>query len=333
MGQGYPDRVIMGECWARDGLQNEANVVPTEHKVEMLSRLVEAGFKKLEATSFAHPKYLPQFADAEAVLERIPRRPDVSYRAICTNMRAIERAVASKEAGYGVDEIAMVVSASEAHNQANLNKSTDETKRELEAMTEKALETGHEVLGWVLTSFGCPIGGDVPVEQALSVGRWWRDIGATYIGFGDTTGAANPRQAGDFYDQAWDAGFTDEQTVVHFHDTRGWGIANSLVGVQKGYRLVDSSIGGIGGQPHTSAKAYHRGFTGNAVTEDLVMMLQEMGIETGIAWRQMLSAGRRAERIIGRRLRSQVVTAGPVPHQGIAWSKDEGIRDAEVFDA
>lgn len=321
------DRVIMGECWARDGLQNETTVVATEHKVEMLTRLVEAGFKKLEATSFAHPKYMPQFADAEEVLRHIPRRPDVHYRAICTNMRAIERAVASKGDGFGVEEIAMVVSASEAHNLANLNKPVDQTKRELEAMTQRALDTGHEVVGWALTSFGCPISGDVPVEHALAVGQWWKDIGATYIGFGDTTGAANPRQAADFYDQAKDAGFTADEVLVHFHDTRGWGIANSMVGVQKGYRLVDSSVGGIGGQPHTSAKAYHSGYTGNAVTEDLVMMFEEMGIATGISTRQLLSAGRRAERIIGRRLRSQVVTAGPVPHKGIVWSKEEGIID------
>src|SRR5947209_3181749 len=189
-----PARVILGECWARDGLQSEEAIVSTERKVEMIGRMVEAGFTEIEATSFAHPKYLPQFADAENVLRRIPRRPGVRYRAICTTLKSLERAIRSKDEGFGVDEIAMVISASEPHNRANVQMGHDENKRLLEQMTSLALKSGHAVFGWALTSFGCPLTGDVAPAQAIAIGRFWNDLGAELIGFGDTVGVANPRQ-------------------------------------------------------------------------------------------------------------------------------------------
>lgn len=324
---GLPRSVVMGECWARDGLQSEPGFVPTDQKVEMITRMVEAGFPRIEATSFAHPKYLPQFKDAEEVLARIPRKKGVHYRGICTTPKAIERAVASKVAGFGVDEIAMVISASERHNRANVNMTHEENKRELEQMTRRSLETGHEVLGWVLTSFGCPITGDVPVKDVIALGRWWKEQGARYIGFGDTTGVANPRQVADFYEEILAAGFTRDEVVVHFHDTRGWGVANTLTALTFGFRYVDSSLGAIGGQPKTGAASYHKGHTGNTGTEDLVGMLHEMGIETGVDLQKMIAAGKRAEECVGRPLRSNYILAGPVPHQGVQWDKTRGLTD------
>jgi len=320
-----PDAVIMGECWARDGLQNEPGVVPTEEKVEMITRMVEAGFTKIEATSFAHPRYLPQFADAEAVLRAIPRVPGTDYRAICTNIRGIERAIDSREAGYGVEEIAMVLSASEAHNMANVNMTQAENMALLERMTRLALDTGHTVFGWVLTSFGCPINGDVPLADVVRIGRWWKDIGATFIGFGDTTGVANPAQVERFYQHMLAEGFTADEVVVHFHDTRGWGVANSLVALCMGFRYFDSSFGAVGGQPRTGAAMYHRGFAGNTCTEDLVGMFEEMGVDTGIDLAALLEIGGRAEQILGRQLRSNFLQAGPVPHTGIIYDKQKGI--------
>lgn len=322
----FPDRVIIGECWARDGLQNEREVVPTAAKIELISRMVEAGIPRIEATSFAHPRYLPQFADAEKVLKEIPRVPGTRYRAICTNERAILRAIASKEAGYGVDEIAMVLSSTDAHNQANVNMPQADAQRMLERMTRLSLDTGHDVLGWVLTSFGCPIQGDVELDQVSGLGRWWKDIGATIIGFGDTTGAANPRQVDIFYGHVLDQGFTKDEVVVHFHDTRGWGIANSLVALSHGLRHIDCSLGAIGGQPATSAANYHRGHTGNTCTEDLVGMFHEMGVETGIDIDRLLAAGARAEEVLGRRLRSNFLLAGPVPHRGVIWDREKGLQ-------
>ena len=320
-----PKSVVLGECWARDGLQSEEGLVATDAKVEMITRMVEAGFTEIEATSFAHPKYLPQFADAEEVLKRVPRRPGVRYRAICTTLKAVERAVASKREGFGVDEIAMVISASEAHNRANVQMGHDENKRLLEQMTRLALDTGHAVFGWALTSFGCPISGDVAPAQAIALGRFWNDLGAELIGFGDTVGVANLVQVSRFYQEALAAGMPRDRIVVHFHDTRGWGMANTLAALSFGFRYVDTSLGAIGGQPKTGAAAYHRGHTGNTCTEDLVPMLEEMGISTGIAVPKLLELGARAEELIGRRLRSNFLHAGPVPHRGRDWDKRAGL--------
>lgn len=325
-----PSHVIMGECWARDGLQNESLVVSTDDKVELITGMVEAGFTKIEATNFAHPKYLPQFADAEEVLRRIPRKAGVHYRGICTTLKGVERAVKAKEAGHGVHELAFVISASEPHNHANVNMSHDENKRLLEQMTKLALDSGHEVFGWVLTSFGCPIQGDVPVADALAIGKWWKDLGARYVGFGDTTGVANPRQVSAFYEHVLSNGMTPRETVVHFHDTRGWGIANSLTALGFGLKYFDSSLGAIGGQPKTGAAGYMRGHTGNTCTEDLVGMFEEMGVSTGVDVPKMVRLGMRAEEVLGRRLRSNYILAGPVPHNGIVYDKQRGIIEVRA---
>jgi hydroxymethylglutaryl-CoA lyase len=321
----FAEHVVMGECWARDGLQNEARFVPTAQKVEMIAGMVGAGFTRIEATNFAHPKYLPQFSDAEEVLRLIPRKPGVQYRAICTTPKGVERAIASKREGFGVDEVAFVISGSEAHNLANVKMSHKENQVALEAMARDAIDAGHEVFGWVLTSFGCPIQGDVPVADVIRLGKWWRDIGATYIGFGDTTGVANPRQVSQFYAEVLGAGLPKDSLVAHFHDTRGWGMANTLTALSFGLRYADSSLGAIGGQPKTGAADYHRGFTGNTCTEDLVGMLGEMGIRTGIDLPQLLALGAKAEDVLGRRLRSNFLMAGPVPHKGIVYDKQRGI--------
>lgn len=320
-----PKKVIFGECWARDGLQNEPKVVPTEGKVEILTRMVEAGVTRLEAVSFAHPKYLPQFADAEEVLRRIPRKKGVQYRGICTTMKALERAIASKEDGYGVDEIVMVISSTEEHNSANVGLDHATNKALIEDMVKRSKQTGHKVFGWVLTSFGCPIRGDVPLSEIADMGRWWVDLGIDYLGFGDTTGVSNPVQVDRFYDYILNNGFDKEMIVVHFHDTRGWGVANSLTALTHGFTLFDTSLGAIGGQPQTGAAMYHTGFSGNTCTEDLVAMFQEMGVDTGIDIEKMIAAGKRAEEILGRKLRSNFIDAGPVPHRGIQYDKKKGI--------
>src|SRR4051812_29683430 len=329
----FPERVVIGECWARDGLQSEERIVSTTAKVEMIAAMVDAGFREIEATIFAHPKYLPQFNDAEEVLRRIPRKPGVRYRAICTTLKAVERAVRSREEGFGVDEIAMVISASEAHNRANVQMGHDENKRLLEQMTRLALDSGHAVFGWALTSFGCPIAGDVAPAQAIAIGRFWKDLGAALIGFGDTVGVANPRQVSRFYEEALAAGMPKDRIVVHFHDTRGWGIANTLTALTFGFRYVDTSLGAIGGQPKTGSASYHRGHTGNTCTEDLVPMLEEMGIATGIDVRQLLTLGTRAEELLGRQLRSNFLLAGPVPHRGREYDKSRGIAEAGASQA
>ncbi|MDF1556142.1 MAG: hydroxymethylglutaryl-CoA lyase [Deferrisomatales bacterium] len=320
-----PKEIEIGECWARDGLQNETSVVSTDHKVEMIERFVGMGIKVMEATSFAHPKMLPQFADAEEVLKRIPRKAGVRYRAICTTMKAVERAIASKEAGYGVDEIVMVISTSEPHNFANVNMSHKENKELCEKMTRMALDTGHAVFGWALTAFGCPIAGDVKPAAAIALGNWWKDVGATIIGFGDTIGSSNPVQVSNFYEYALSEGYTTDEVVVHFHDTRGWGVANSMVALTYGFTHFDTSFGAIGGQPRTGAAEYQHGFAGNTCTEDLVGMFEEMGVSCGLDQQKMIATGRRAEEILGHKCRSNYIVAGPVVHGGIEYDKEKGI--------
>jgi hydroxymethylglutaryl-CoA lyase len=304
-----PERVVVAECWARDGLQNETKIVPTDEKVEMITRVVEAGFRKVEATSFAHPKYLPQFADAEEVLRRVPRKPGVDYRAICTTRKAVERAIRSRDEGYGVHEIAMVIAASEAYNQVNVNRGREENQRLIEELSRPCLESGHTLFGWVVTSFGCPITGNVPLGEVARLGRWWKDIGAKVIGFGDTVGHASPLQASRFGEYLLSEGFTADEVVLHFHDTRGWGIANCLTALTLGFRNFDASLGAIGGQAKTGTAAYQYGHSGNASTEDLVTLFEAMGVSTGIDLEKLRAAGLRAEQVLGRKLRSHFLEA------------------------
>jgi hydroxymethylglutaryl-CoA lyase len=168
----------------------------------------------------------------------------------------------------------------------------------------------------------------VPASEAIAIGKWWRDIGASYIGFGDTTGVANPKQVSHFYAAVLDAGLPKDRLVAHFHDTRGWGMVNTLTALSFGLSFADGSLGAIGGQPKTGAADYHRGFTGNTCTEDLVGMLEEMGVHTGIDVPALLALGARAESVLGRRLRSNFLQAGPVPHAGIVYDKQRGIAGA-----
>jgi len=320
-----PQKVIIGECWARDGLQNEEIIVPVDEKVEMINRMVDMGVTRIEATSFAHPKYLPQFADAEELLRKIPRKEGVQYRGVCTTIKAVERAIASKEEGFGVDEIVTPISSTEEHNKANVGMDLAKNRALIEDMMRLAKETGHKTFGWVLTSFGCPIRGDVPFSDVADMGKWWLDLGIDYLGFGDTTGSSNPRQVKDFYEYILFHGFDQDMIVVHFHDTRGWGVANSMVALSMGFTLFDTAFGAIGGQPKTGAARYDKGYTGNTCTEDLVGMFEEMGVDTGIDIDKMLAAGQRTEDILGRRLRSNFLAAGPVPHEGIKYDKTKGI--------
>lgn len=314
-----PQEVVVCECWAREGIQNEPAIIPTEAKVQMITRLVAAGFQRIEAVSFAHPKYLPQFADAETILQQIPRREGVGYRAIVANMRALERCVEAKKNGYGVDEAAFVLAASEAYNQANVRMSHAENMPLLEEMCRIALAEKMDIIGWVLTSFGCELAGDVAMEKVRDLGRWWLDNGARFVGFGDTHGVANPAQVYTFYDYLANYGFTPANAIVHFHDTRGNGIANSVAALQCGMIYLDSSLGATGGPPAfagQAADAHKLSASGNCATEDLVCLLAEMGVSTGVHIPQLLQAGLEAEAIMGRPLRANTVRRGPVPHQG-----------------
>ena len=320
----FPPSVIACECWARDGLQSMPVLVPTAQKIEMIDRITGAGFKKLEVTSFSHPRLLPQFADAAEVLRGIRRRPGVSHVVLMPNEKGFERLAVCQKEGHGAEEIILMISSSEKHNLLNFRMSHAEAMAEHARIMRRAHALGIRIIGCAGTVFGCPVGGDVPERDVEKIVRFYLEEGAQTIMLGDTTGMANPLQVRERVGRLRST-FPGVEFIAHFHDTRGTGIANSIAMLELGVRHVDASLGAIGGQPATGAAKYSAGFTGNTCTEDLVAVLEEMGVRTGVDVGRMLDAGRRAEEVLGQRLRSNVVRSGPVIHAESAPEKEPGI--------
>jgi hydroxymethylglutaryl-CoA lyase len=318
-----PRSTIACECWARDGLQSMPLLVSTDHKVEMIDRATAAGFKKVEVTSFSNPKLLPQFADAPDVLRRVARRPGVSYVVLMPNTRGFDRFEECVRTGNRADEIILMISSSEKHNTLNFRMAHAEAMSEHAAIMKRAHALGVRIIGCAGTVYGCPVKGDVSTAEVAKIVRFYLDEGAQTIMLGDTTGMANPilvrARVGELM-----ALFPGAEFIAHFHDTRGTGIANTIAMLELGVRYVDCSIGAIGGQPATGAAKYSAGFTGNTCSEDLVGVLQEMGVDTGIDIEQLIDAGRRAEEILGQRLRSNIIRCGPVIHGESAPDKEPG---------
>ena len=311
------------ECWARDGLQSMPVLVPTEQKIEMIDRITGAGFKKVEVTSFSNPKLLPQFADAVEVLKGIRRRPGVSHVVLMPNERGFDRLEVCQKEGYGADELILMISSSEKHNLLNFRMSHQEAMAEHARVMRRAHALGLRIIGCAGTVYGCPVGGDVPARDVAKIVRFYLEEGAQTIMLGDTTGMANPLQVRHRLAELR-AEFPRAEFIAHFHDTRGTGVVNSVAALEQGVRYVDTSLGAIGGQPATGAAKYSAGFTGNACTEDLVALLEEMGVRTGVDVERMLDAGRRAEEVLGQRLRSNVIRAGPVIHAESSPAKEAG---------
>ncbi len=319
----FREPIIACECWARDGLQSMPIQVSTDHKVEMIERAVRAGFKKVEVTSFSHPKLLPQFADAEDVLRRIERRPGVSYLVLMPNTRGFDRLEACQKEGYGANEIILMISASERHNLLNFRLNHLDAMREHAAIMKRAHAQGIRVIGCAGTVYGCPIRGDITTAEVARVVRFYLEEGAQTIMLGDTTGVANPKLVRERVGELM-ASFPGTDFIAHFHDTRGTGIVNTVTMLELGVRYVDCSMGAIGGQPATGAAKYSAGHTGNTCSEDLIALLQEMGARTGVDLEQLIDAGRRAEEILGLRLRSNVILSGPVIHVESTPEKEPG---------
>ena len=284
--------VSIREVAPRDGLQNE-EPVPTDDKVRLIDALGTTGVRRIEAVSFVHPKAIPQMADAEQVWAQITKNPDIRYSALIPNTRGAQRAIAA-----GFREIEVVVSASDTHNQRNLNRSTEQSLEDIAQLIPVIHEAGATIEVIVATSFGCPFEGDIDPDRVAAIVARVRADGADRIAFGDTTGMATPRRVRDLLSAV-------RPDLLHFHNTRGTGLANILTALDLGITEFDASAGGIGGCP------YAPGASGNVATEEVVHMLHDMGIDTGIDLDRLIGTAEMAEKMLGRTLPSGVLRAGP----------------------
>lgn len=295
--------VVLCECFARDGLQHESVTLPAEAKIAMIERIADCGFRRIEITSFSHPGHVPQFADAEAVLRGVKRRPGVLFKATCPNPQAVKRALAAREGGWGPEEISLLVSASEGHTQKNLRRSREEQWANVAEMAALGREA-FVMVGTISVAFDCPFDGPTAPERVLEDAQRFAELGVTRIAIGDTIGSATPPRVRDLI--GWLHGALPTATfIAHFHDSRGTGIANTLAAIEAGLTHADTALGGTGGHP--TKIAYGEGFTGNTCTEDLATALEAMGYDTGLDLAAVRATGLQAERLLGRQLHSRTV--------------------------
>jgi len=294
--------VRIREVGPRDGFQNEPEVIATADKVRLIEALARTGLRRIEVTSFVRADVIPQLADASEVLEAIEVAPEVSLSVLVPNQRGLERAL---EHRGRFQEVNCFVSASETHNRRNVNRAVEESLAGLRRVLSGAREAGLHCEGVISVAFGCPYEGHVPPERVFSIAAALAEAGAQEIAFGDTTGMANPRQVREFFAQARET-LPGVELTAHFHNTRGQGLANVLAALESGVESFECSFGELGGCP------VPKGATGNVATEDVISMLHEMGVQTGVSLEGVLEAARMAQETLGRPLGSHVLTAGPV---------------------
>ncbi|MEQ8349667.1 MAG: hydroxymethylglutaryl-CoA lyase [Sneathiellaceae bacterium] len=301
--------VILNECFARDGLQNEPDFVATETKIALIDRFTDLGFRRIEASSYSNPKVVPQFADASAVLAGIRRGPGTYYKGTCANLRAVERANADTAAGHGPSEISLLASASEAHSQKNLRATKAE---QWQRIAEMAAAAGgrYRIVGSLSVVFGCPFEGRVPEAVVLEDCRRFAALGIRHVSLGDTTGMATPPAVARLFGHLADD-LPEVTAIAHFHDSRGTGIANCIAALEAGCRHFDCSLGGVGGHP--AKVRYGGGHTGNVATEDLANLLEAMGVRTGLDMDGLLATVEACEAALGRRLHGRTARAGLSP--------------------
>jgi hydroxymethylglutaryl-CoA lyase len=300
--------VTICECFARDGLQHEPEFVPTAAKLELLGRFAALGFRRIEATSYSNPAVVPQFADASELLRRLPRNSNISYKATCANVRAVERAVADLEAGHGAGELSLLVSASDTHSRKNLRRGREEQWENIADMVSVA-DGRFKLVGTVSVAFGCPFEGKVASSVVVDDVQRFLGLGVRYVALGDTTGMATPSNIKEMFTELGRLRYLIP--IAHFHDSRGTGLVNYVAAYQAGVRHFDSSFGGAGGHP--AKVKYGGGFTGNVCTEDLVNLFESMGIATGIDLEGLLDTARFCEKILGRELYGRVTRSGVNP--------------------
>jgi hydroxymethylglutaryl-CoA lyase len=300
-----PKRVAIREVGPRDGFQNEPEVIATADKIRLIDQLSRTGLARIEVTSFVRGDVIPQLADAAAVLAGIERVDGVSLSVLIPNERGLDKALVVRDR---FDEVNVFLSASESHNRHNVNRSVEESLTGLERVLERAQTAGLRCEGVISTSFGCPYEGRVPRDRVYAIAERLVAAGANELAFGDTTGMANPLQVRDFFQEAFER-LPGVELTAHFHNTRGQGLANVLAALEVGVTSFESSFGELGGCPTPP------GATGNIASEDLISILHEMGIETGVELEQLLAASREVQALLGRSLGSHTLIAGPIDWQ------------------
>ncbi|APW39741.1 hydroxymethylglutaryl-CoA lyase [Rhodoferax koreense] len=316
-----PRDVVLCECFARDGLQHEPAFIPTPQKAALIDRFAAIGFERVEATSYSNPSLVPQFQDASALLQQLPRRAGAYYKATCANPRAVERATADRQLGFGANEISFLVSASESHSQRNLKRSRAAQWDNVRQMRELAGD-GFRIVGTVSVAFGCPFEGRVDPQQVVRDVEAFARLGVTMVALGDTTGMATPRAIHALVGQIA-AEVPGVTLVAHFHDSRGTGLVNCLAAYEAGVRHFDAAFGGVGGHPATIT--YGGGYTGNVCTEDLVNLFEAQGVRTGIDLDSLLETAELCEKALNRPLLGHVTRTGLSPLIGHA-SAPETVR-------
>lgn len=297
-----PENVHIREVGPRDGFQNEPERIATEDKIRLINALGRAGLKRIEVASFVRPDVIPQLSDGVEVLNAIDVPDDVSLMVLIPNSKGLDNALKVREKFH---EAAIFVSASETHNKKNVNRTVDETMADNDVMAKRITSEGLRCAAVIATSYGCPYEGKVEMDRVLSLAERFAEAGAVEVGFGDTTGMANPDYVSEFFSAALER-LPGVEVTAHFHNTRGQGLANAFAALEVGCDSFESSFGELGGCPVPP------GSTGNIATEDLVSMFHEMGVETGLDLPALIEAARAAQSVLGRKLTSHSIVAGPV---------------------
>jgi hydroxymethylglutaryl-CoA lyase len=329
----YPKKVVIGDITVRDGFQHEEKFIPTEAKLWVSEQLILAGFKHIEVTNFGNPAGMPQFKDADELLKKIRASKkikhlidEVKLTTITIREKAIERAIKARQEGWGPDRILLMVSTSESHQKKNSGLSIADYWKMSEEWVKKAREAGLKVNGTVSTIWGCPIEGPTEMKKAIEFTKRWFDIGANDVEHADHDGSASPDRVYKYFSMLLDTVDNPHKQIAHFHTTRGWGMANVLAALQAGMTNFEATMGGIGGQPANfvdgvpvagTGDYYYRdpNIVGLVPMEDMAVMMDEMGIETGLDIDKILEIGKMVERIVGRPLRSESIRTGRIPKE------------------
>jgi hydroxymethylglutaryl-CoA lyase len=297
-----PAAVHVREVGPRDGFQNEPETISTPDKIALINELATTGLRRIEVASFVRPDVIPQLSDGVEVLNGIDVPDTVSLMVLIPNSKGLDNALVVRDR---FQEAAIFVSASQTHNRRNVNRAVEDTMADNSVIAKRIAAEGLSCAAVIATSFGCPFEGRVPLNRVLDLAEQFAEFGATEIGFGDTTGMANPAYVGEFFTAANER-LPGVELTAHFHNTRGQGLANAFAALEAGCTSFESSFGELGGCPVPA------GSTGNIASEDLISMFEEMGVDTGVSLPKLIDAARSAQRVLGRKLTSHSIIAGPI---------------------